>query len=321
MYQDLVDNVFFVAPGRWTMYQCAQCESAYLDPRPNEASIGKAYGTYYTHTASGGARLASSDLGWARSLQRRLANGYLNHWHGTRRVPASRVGIAFLKLFPLSRQILDVEFRYLPAPSAGQNLLDIGCGNGSFLSSAHEAGWVVTGIDPDPQAVATAKELGFDVRLGSIDLLDGVSSRFDVITLSHVIEHVHEPKKVIQAVHRLLKPGGVLYIDTPNIESKGAARFGRSWRGLETPRHLVLFSSGGIVGLLNACGFGRIELKHRVDVRQSMYLSSLRIQSGLSPYGAVPAKLPLLMRLRLKFRLANARREEFLTLVAWKAES
>ena len=317
VHEDLVDNVFFVASGHWTLYRCAQCTNAYLDPRPNQASIGKAYGTYYTH-AIGETRKGSNTSGAMHRLKLSLSNGYVNQRYGTRRQPASALGSSLARFLPRQRQRLDVEFRYLPKPQPGQKLLDIGCGNGDFLASAREAGWDVVGIDPDPKAVTVAKQRGLDVRVGSIESLTGESSCFDAITLSHVLEHVHGPRLVIQAIHRLLKPGGIIYIDTPNIESKGAKLWGKNWRGLETPRHLVLFSPDGLVEILKANGFENIAIKRRTAVRKFVYLSSLRMQLGKSPLGREPAKLPLMMRLRLKYSVTRAENEEFLTLVAWK---
>ena len=319
LHENLVDNVFFVAPGHWTLYRCAQCKNAYLDPRPDQASIGKAYGTYYTH-AAGETRTGSGNSGPLHRLKLRLSNGYMNQRYGTRREPASQSGRWLAKLLPRQRQRLDVEFRYLPKPRVGQTLLDIGCGNGDFLLNAREAGWSVTGIDPDPKAVAVATQRGLDVSVGSVESLTGWSGCYDAITLSHVLEHVHEPRLVVQAIHRLLKPDGVVYVDTPNIESKGAQFWGKNWRGLETPRHLVLFSLQGLVGLLKAGGFENLKIKRRTAVRKFVYLSSLRMQLGKSPNGRDPAKLPLLLRMRLKYAVTRAEQEEFLTLIAWKKE-
>ena len=317
LQQDLVDNAFFVAPGRWTLYRCTDCHSAYLDPRPNEASIGNAYGIYYTHSADG-PRAASGKPGVVRHLKLALTNGYVNSRYGTRRQPASEFGVWLAKMLPSRRQKRDAEFRYLPKPRSGQRLLDVGCGNGDFLANARDAGWDVVGVDPDPKAVAAAKQRGLDASVGSVELYAGEPGRFDAISLSHVLEHLHEPLPFIRAVHRLLKPGGVLFIDTPNIEGRGARRWGRNWRGLETPRHLVLFSRQGLVGMLQAGGFANIETKRRTTVRQSMYLASLRMQLGKSPDGGQPRRLPTMMRLRLAWPVANVRDDEFLTLVARK---
>jgi len=317
LHENLVDNVFFVAPGYWTLYRCTQCTNAYLDPRPDQASIGKAYGTYYTH-AIGETRKGPNKSGALHRLKLRLSNDYANQRYGTQRQPASPWGSRLAGLLPRQRQGLDVEFRYLPKPQPGQKLLDIGCGNGDFLARAREAGWDVVGIDPDPKAVAVAQQRDFDVSVGSIESLTGESSCFDVITLSHVLEHVHEPRRVIQSIHRLLKPGGIIYIDTPNIESKGAKFWGKNWRGLETPRHLVLFSLAGLVDLLKTSGFETVEIERRTAVRKFVYVSSLRMRMGKSPNGRDPARLPLMMRMRLKYSVTRAENDEFLTLVAWK---
>ena len=317
---NLVDNAFFVAPGRWSLYRCRHCASAYLDPRPSEASIGRAYGVYYTHTVDG-ARETRSQRGAVRYLKMALTNGYLNSRYGTRRQPASGLGVWVAKMLPLRRQKRDAEFRYLPKPKPGQRLLDIGCGNGDFLANARDAGWTVVGIDTDPKAVAIAKQCGLDVSVAGIDLFTGESGCFDAITLSHVLEHLHDPRQFIHAVHRLLKPGGVIFVDTPNIESLGVRRWGRNWRGLETPRHLVLFSQAGLVGLLKAAGFEDIQAKRRTAVRRSLYLASLRMQLGKSPDGSEPRRLPLLMRLRLTWPVARAQDDEFLTFLARKGSA
>lgn len=314
LHGDLGDNVFFVAPGRWNLYRCSRCSSAYLDPRPNKASIGRAYGVYYTHAV----RPQRHRTGLLRHLQLALTNGYLNAHYGTRRRPASRLGIWVARMLPVRRQKRDAEFRFLPKPPGGQRLLDIGCGNGDFLANARDAGWDAIGIDADPEAVVIARQRGLDVSTGSIELFAGQTDCFDAITLSHVLEHLHDPGQMMRAVHRLLKPGGVLFVDTPNIQSSGARLWDRNWRGLEPPRHLVIFSMAGLIGMLKSAGFEQVETRRRTAVRRSIYLDSLRMQLGRSPYGREPRRLPLTTRMRLMWPATRVRDDEFLTLLAWK---
>jgi 2-polyprenyl-3-methyl-5-hydroxy-6-metoxy-1,4-benzoquinol methylase len=320
LHKDLIDNVFFVAQGKWTLHSCTQCKSAYLDPRPNPTSIGKAYGTYYTH-AVGTPRDNTTQLSSFRRVRRMISNGYLNNRYGTQRQPASGLGQWVALLLHGQRQALDTEFRHLPKPAQGQRLLDIGCGNGSFLVNAREAGWQVSGLEPDPKAADAAQQRGLDVTVGTVDLLASESDCFDVITLSHVIEHVHEPKQLLQAVHRLLKPGGMLYIDTPNVQSNGAVLFKKNWRGLETPRHLVLFNTVSLTDLLNEIGFVGSKFEGRKGVLLGMYLSSLRMAAGHSPYGMEPAKLDWAQRMRLFFAFTPTDKLEFITLTAQKCSS
>lgn len=317
LHEALKDEVFFCAPGCWTMWRCTSCYSGYLDPRPTVATIGQAYGNYYTHQAASG-RTDSSSLRLLRRIRRSLSNGYLNARYGTNYRPASRLGPGLAKMLPRQRERLDVQFRWLPKPVAGQCVLDVGCGNGGFLFKAREAGWQVMGVDPDPDAVATARQKGLEIRLGSIEAFSSEAGLFDAITLSHVIEHVHDPKSVLVDAYRLLKPGGVLYLDTPNIDSHGSRIFGRHWRGIETPRHLVLFSLNGLQQLLQRCGFGIIELQRRRNVDMGMFLSSFRIARGLSPYSNQPKSLPVGLALRARLPFVSTSRLEFITLLARK---
>ena len=315
LYEDLIDNVFFFALGKWKLQRCTVCLSAYLDPRPTETSIVKAYGNYYTHAANS-SQVPEDELNLLLRVRRRISNGYLNHRFGTRRLPASRMGKWVAKLLPLQRQILDAEFRYLAKPSKGQRLLDIGCGNGFFLLLAREAGWLVQGVDLDPVAVASARQQGLNVSEGTVNLLESEESCFDAITLSHVIEHAHQPRCLLKAVHRLLKPGGVLYIDTPNINSVGADFFGRNWRGLEVPRHLVIFNPDSLTRMLAETGFDEVSFRRRTAVLKYMDESSQKIAEGLSPYGCETFVIRTNYRKRYSFLSTN--HLEFITLLAYK---
>lgn len=318
LHEGLVDNVFRVAPGRWTLYSCVQCSSAYLDPRPSLASIEMAYGTYYTHV-TGTSREDETQLDLFRLIRRMLSNDYVNARYGTARQPSNHLGRWFARLLPAQRQVLDVDFRFLPKPAEGQHLLDIGCGNGKFLVLAREAGWQVTGIEPDPKAAEAAGRQGVRVHQGTIDLLDGQAAVFDAVTLSHVIEHVHEPKQFMNAVSRLLKPGGLVYIDTPNILSHGARAFGPNWRGIETPRHLVLFNASSLMKLLSSTGFSDIELKRRTGVQNGMRWSSQCLLTGVSPYDPSAMRPSRLGWLRDALLPVKTQYLEFITLTARKA--
>jgi 2-polyprenyl-3-methyl-5-hydroxy-6-metoxy-1,4-benzoquinol methylase len=235
LYHNLTDRSERVAPGKWTMYQCAGCGSAYLDPRPDLASVGRAYRTYHTHVD--------------------LLNGYLNRRFGYELRPAARVGRLLVAVFPGAAGVAWRDVRCLPRPLPSGRLLDIGCGNGSFLLRMREAGWEVEGIDPDPISVGLARNAGLDVTEGILSEETAASGRYDAVTLSHVIEHVHDPKGVLSECLRVLRPGGTLWIATPNIEASGRRRFGSNWFPLDPPRHLVLFSRSALEHALREVGF------------------------------------------------------------------
>ena len=286
----------------------------------NEARIGRAYAVYYTH-ASGRAREERRSAGGLRSLKLALPHGYVNARYGTQRQPSSPLGVWLARLTPLRRQKRDAECRFLPRPTRGQRLLDVGCGNRDYLRHASDAGWQAVGIDADEKAVDVARPRGLEARLGGIELFAGQTACFEAITLSHVLEHLHDPERFLRAVHRLLQPGDVVFVDTPNIESHGTRRWGVHWRGLATPRQLVIFSRSALIEMLRAAGFVGIENKRRTAVRKSMDLASLRMHSGKSPCGREPARLPLRLRMRLAWPDRRIEDEEFLTLLACKGES
>lgn len=253
LLHDRLHDHLFSAPGSWNLHACSTCGSAYLDPRPTPQSIGRAYSSYYTH--------ANSDAtGFLKQISRRARNGYINrHWK-TELKPASAALGAVVACIPGMKAKVDHELmRSFSHSPTRQLLLDVGCGSGQFLSLIKHAGWQVKGIDFDPQAVAAARQLGLDVDLGGLDILTEQQDAYDAITLSHVIEHIFDPADALKQCFRLLRSGGMLWIETPNLDSTGHSRYGRNWRGLEPPRHLVLFTWSSLKSLLERAGFIGIE--------------------------------------------------------------
>jgi SAM-dependent methyltransferase len=309
LHRALRDDIFFVAPGTWTMWKCGGCGSGYLDPRPDRATIGLAYERYYTH----GPEEAAPPPTGLRKVRAALANGYRNARYGTRLRPASRLGAVLGAVVPPLRSPLDIGFRYLPK-RAGR-VLDIGCGGGEWLLTAQSAGWEACGADPDPVAAARCREKGLDVRSGGSEAWLDQAGGFDAVTMNHVIEHLHDPGATLADILRLLKPGGQLFIETPNLEARGHRLYGASWRGLEPPRHLMLFSRASLRDLLARSGFTEIRFRKRPPPNEVIDLMSARIAAGIDPYDpAVPAGYAppgFAQRVRLGFA---GRDVEFLTL-------
>jgi len=205
------------------------------------------------------------------------------------------------------------------APRGGGSVLDIGCGDGGFLSRARDAGWVVAGADPDPQAVENAKQLGLDVRLGGIDCFNEPSA-FEVITLNHVIEHVHRPVDTLMKAYFLLKPGGQLYVETPNASAFGHRLFKANWRGLEVPRHLTVFSWYALEDILKQSGFCDLERVVRADIFPGLSAQSRAIRDGKDPHadaswGFVDVVGGVVARVRCWL---NYEESEFITIVGHK---
>ncbi len=275
LHQDLQDRIFFCAPGRWTMLSCQQCGSGYLDPRPDEASIGLAYSQYYTHDID--ESWLSDASFWARRLPS-WRTGYIK-----RRFPAFAVqsanllGGQLLARNPTARVLLERDVRHLPTPLADARLVDIGCGSGSFVKRAQLLGYHAQGLEFDPQAVEQAQRQHINVTQGALPDTGLPSSHFDAVSLSQVIEHLHEPVRALHEISRILKPGGFFWLSTPNALATGHRRFGGYWRGLEPPRHLAVFSAKALQSSLQAAGFTDIHFQCPGPVSAWFYQASQKI--------------------------------------------
>jgi SAM-dependent methyltransferase len=225
------------------------CGSAYLNPRPTPNTIGRAYTSYYTHSAEPESN--------GEGLRAAVLNGYLNARYGYNLRPASRMGPLVARLFPKRRWYADRLVRNLSAPAGRGRLLDVGCGAGEFLAQMSAAGWKVEGLEPDRAAAERARALGVPVVNTALEDSDFGPNFFDAISMSHVLEHLHDPLGALRICRRILKPRGVLWIATPNLEARGHTVFGRDWIGLDPPRHLVLFTRSSLAAALQYAGFER----------------------------------------------------------------
>lgn len=251
-YTDLTDLEEGV-PGLWSMAGCVGCGSLLLNPRPTPAALPKAYGSYYTHQPP----IAENGVLEGLGLLKKIARTYIARRYGVGMSgPAWMVPLAFLA-WPL-RQQLDYHLRHLP-PGGGR-LLDLGCGNGGFLKRASDAGWDAVGVEPDPTAAGTARQSS---QVDVYESLDDVSGLFDVITMAHVVEHVHDPRGLLADCHSRLRPGGRLWLATPNISGVGHRLYGNAWQPLETPRHLVMPSPSALASLLRDVGFDEVHFLRR----------------------------------------------------------
>jgi len=282
-YRQIPDRLFGV-PGHWDVLRCPQCGMLWPNPLPLPDYIPKLYTHYYTHNAD--TRLDSPNRFWRliKKISICTQMGYECNELSSNSLVTRLLGRLIFMIGPL-REVIENSVLYLNGTKRGK-LLDIGCGQGRFLVRMRDLGWQVIGIEPDPIAAAIARErFGLEVFTTPEEtcLPDNV---LDAITMDHVIEHIYDPISSLRRYARLLKPGGEMILVTPNAESLGHRIFRDTWRGIEVPRHLHIFTERALVQCVREAGLHVKEV--RLVAQSARYiwpLSRLIAQQSRVPIG------------------------------------
>jgi len=235
-FEEMRDHMFNVE-GKFTLRRCSDssCATLWLDPRPVESDIHLAYSAYYTHMQTRDIRTKGS------SIRRLLKNG-------KKRLE---------QIIGLQSQRERHAAMYLDDAPRGR-VLDVGCGSCLRLEDFRKQGWDVYGQDVDPALKTVAEAREIPVFIGPLTEAGFSDASFDAIVSNHAIEHMYDPGSILRECRRILKPGGVLVVTTPNSRSESLKRFGGHWAGLDAPRHLVIFSTDSLRTLAQQAGFGEI---------------------------------------------------------------
>lgn len=168
------------------------------------------------------------------------------------------------KVYHLVRSVTLKQKRKLIESVSGKlkgNLLDVGAGTGAFSKTMQDAGWKVTGLEPDETARKNAFEKNGLNLLSPNNLYDLKASSLDVITMWHVLEHVHDLHGYLEKYYEILKPDGKLIIAVPNYSSYDASFYKAQWAAYDVPRHLYHFSPASMEALAKTKGFQIITIK------------------------------------------------------------
>ncbi len=218
------DFEYDTASNRFTFVRCAACGHVYLSPRPNVGDLDVIYPSNYY-----------SFLGTTNALVTKA-----QRWWESGKVELYREWVG----------------------DGPRTLLDVGCGDGRFLSLLRDFGapeWQMVGLEFDAGAIEKCRQMGFEAHAERVeDFADQPDQRgrFDCVVMLQLIEHVEDPAVVCEQVHRLLKPGGVFVIETPNLAGLDYALFeGRYWGHYHFPRHWNLFSMASLRRMLETRGF------------------------------------------------------------------
>jgi 2-polyprenyl-3-methyl-5-hydroxy-6-metoxy-1,4-benzoquinol methylase len=216
---------------------CDNCNFHFTNPRPSEDEIGKYYDSeeYISHTDQ-----ANSPINLLYKIARQYA------------------------LRSKKKLINSV------AKDKKGRILDYGCGTGYFLETMKSDDWKTYGIEPNDKARAIATQKVKVKR--SIDELDLKNKKFDIITLWHVLEHIHDLNSTIKSLKTILKEKGKIIIAVPNIESYEESIFGEEWAAYDVPRHLYHFSQETMKTLMLKHG---LKIKKTYPMKLDAYYISL----------------------------------------------
>jgi 2-polyprenyl-3-methyl-5-hydroxy-6-metoxy-1,4-benzoquinol methylase len=213
---------FTVSKEQFAVWQCSRCALRFTQDAPAPDAVGRYY----------------------------LSPHYISHTD-------TRQGIINQLYHAIRKFTLKKKLQLVQKVSGLQkgSLLDVGAGTGAFANSMQEAGWDVMGLEPDETArqnAANKYKLNFQLP-DALYKLEAQS--FDVVTMWHVLEHVHDLHGYLQNCERILKPNGTLLIAVPNYTSLDAAIYQEYWAAYDVPRHLYHFSPQSMESLLKQHGF------------------------------------------------------------------
>ena len=162
-------------------------------------------------------------------------------------VAASLMDRVLVKLAYLSDQgrMMDAAWLAQLQPGATR-ILDIGCGGGDFISTLAAPGRALFGVEPDPMAREVAAARGVTVEAGTAEAIPAriAAQTFDVILMTHVLEHCADPGQALRNVRSLLAPGGGFYCEVPNCAALHFQTYAEISEMLDVPRHVHFFTAG-----------------------------------------------------------------------------
>lgn len=220
-----------VAVGRengWPIFRCAACGLIQTHPQPTQATLTKKYQEQY---------YGEHSLDVARSIH-----------------DGAPIGGQPMTMLPRVMDFLIAHgLEKWEASLSRRRMLDVGCGEGVLMRDFRIRGWECEGTEVSSPALAFLRERGYGVHEGLLDSLHSPAGGFQLATMSHVIEHVRDPLGDLRRVHRLLAPGGWLFVTTPGADSLPARLAGPDW--FYDPDHIFFFSRTTLRRMVQSAGF------------------------------------------------------------------
>ncbi len=250
-WEGLPDRLFRTTDRTFALRSCSRCHSLFLWPVPSLEELERFYPEGYWVGPEG-------DSNGHTSLMERYRRFVL------------RDHLRFVG------RVVDGQKRR----GLAVRVLDVGCGDGSFLQALGESDCV--GLDYSLSALRACRARGLCAVRGQPGAPPFRAGTFSLITMFHFLEHVSPPDPVLAAVRDLLAPDGDLVVQVPNRDSLQARALGRRWIGYDVPRHLVDFSADSLRGTLGRCGF-EIVAENHFCLRDNPTAFAFSLVPGLYP--------------------------------------
>ena len=223
------DRLYHTTTREFAVVRCGECGLVRLDPPPPPAELHR----YYPE----------------------------NYWFAPDQSAAGKLEERYRRLV-LRDHVRFVE-QALRRSRASGPLLDVGCGGGLFLGMMRERGFRVLGLDNSPEAAAIAwRRQAAPAVCGLMENAPFPAGSVAGLTMFHVLEHLYDPRAYLIVARRLLAPDGRLVVQVPNAASWQFRLLGRSWNGVDVPRHLFDFRDLDMEKLLESCGFEVLRRKY-----------------------------------------------------------
>ena len=211
------------AHGTHTIFACRACRGGFAWPRLRPDELDEVYDEAYASRYSAG---TMNEVEFGRERFRRL-----------------------------DRSLRELAPRLVEG--SGGRLLDVGCASGRLAREFLDRGWRAEGVELLPRLAERARSEGVTVHVGDFTRLELPAGSYDLITMFHVIEHFELPLDAVVKCRDLLRPGGLLVLETPNWRGIGALLRGSRWSHIIPPEHLSYFGPRALCGLVLRAGFAR----------------------------------------------------------------
>jgi len=221
---------FGLSDSEFHVVRCRRCGLVYVNPRPGPEEIAGFYPETYSWKETLAAESALTQF--IRTLEKKYRYHLLHY---------------------------EVSKVLRTTGKQSGKVLDVGCGAGDRLDIFRQRNFEVYGVEISQAATYAREHLGLDVKQGDIFDAAYPDSFFDIITLHNVLEHTHDPAKVLAELSRIVKEDGFIIIQVPNIHCLQYKLFGKRWAAVDVPRDLYYFSEMSLRAMLQQTG---LEIRH-----------------------------------------------------------